>query len=172
MNHKHRNPRTKQPTAATPEMTAIIVMLRSSSLSLSASLPLWASLLAGLYSLEGVTVVESGFVVTELSVELFVILGVSGEGFAETALVLFRLLYGALQKQWSSKKLLTQYPLDCSQSLLFFRFRKRSARAHEGGETRETAASPVWRLQSRAYAFACLAHFAWQTKKKERLLVV
>ena len=99
MNHKHRNPRTKQPTAATPEMTAIIVMLRSSSLSLSASLSFLASLLAGLYSLEGVTVVESGFVVTELSVELFVILGVSSEGFAETALVLFRLLYGALQKQ-------------------------------------------------------------------------
>ena len=99
MNHKHRNPRTKQPTAATPEMTAIIVMLRSSSLSLSSSLSFLASLLAGLYSLEGVTVVESGFVVTELSVELFVILGVSSEGFAETALVLFRLLYGALQKQ-------------------------------------------------------------------------
>ena len=99
MNHKQRNPRTKQPTAATPEMTAIIVMLRSSSLSLSASLSLLVSLLPGLYSLEGVTVIESGFVVTELSVELFVILGVSGEGFAETALVLFRLLYGALQKQ-------------------------------------------------------------------------
>ena len=99
MHHKHRNPRTKQPTAATPEMTAIIVMLRSSSLSLSASLSFLASLLPGLYSLEGVTVIESGFVVTELSVELFVILGVSGEGFAETALVLFRLLYGALQKQ-------------------------------------------------------------------------
>ena len=80
-------------------MTAIIVMLRSSSLSLSASLSLLVSLLPGLYSLEGVTVIESGFVVTELSVELFVILGVSGEGFAETALVLFRLLYGALQKQ-------------------------------------------------------------------------
>ena len=99
MNHKHRNPRTKQPTAATPEMTAIIVMLRSSSLSLSASLSLLVSLLPGLYCLEGVTVIESGFVVTELSVELFVILGVSSEGFAETALVLFRLLYGALQKQ-------------------------------------------------------------------------
>ena len=99
MNHKHRNPRTKQPTAATPEMTAIIVMLRSSSLSLSSSLSFLASLLPGLYSLGGVTVIESGFVVTELSVELFVILGVSGEGFAETALVLFRLLYGALQKQ-------------------------------------------------------------------------
>ena len=106
MNHKHRNPRTKQPTAATPEMTAIIVMLRSSSLSLSASLSLLASLLPGMYSLEGVTVIalavvvlSDGFVVTELSVELSVILGVSGEGFAETALVVFRLLYGALQKQ-------------------------------------------------------------------------
>ena len=60
-----------------------------------------------MYSLEDVTVIASavvgcvlsdGFVVTELSVELSVILGVSGEGFAETALVLFRLLYGALQK--------------------------------------------------------------------------
>ena len=99
MNHKHRNPRTKQPTAATPEMTVIFVMLRSSSLSLGASLSLLASLLPGLYSLGGVTVIECGFVVTELSVELFVILGASGEGFAETALVLFRLLYGALQKQ-------------------------------------------------------------------------
>ena len=106
MNHKHRNPRTKQPTAATPEMTAIIVMLRSSSLSLSASLSLLASLLPGMYSLEGVTVIalavvvlSDGFVVTELSVEHSVILGVSGEGFAETALVVFRLLYGALQKQ-------------------------------------------------------------------------
>ena len=104
MNHKHRNPRTKQPTAATPDMTAIIVMLRSSSLSL---LSLMGFLLPGMYSLEGVTVttatvagcVFDGFVVMELSVELFVILGVSGEGFAETALVLFRLLYGALQKQ-------------------------------------------------------------------------
>ena len=108
MNHKHRNPRTKQPTAATPEMTAIIVMLRSSSLSLSAFLSLMGFLLPGMYSLEGVTVIASavvgcvlsdGFVVTELSVELSVILGVSGEGFAETALVVFRLLYGALQKQ-------------------------------------------------------------------------
>lgn len=87
-------------------MTAIIVMLRSSSLSLSASLSLLASLLPGMYSLEGVTVIalavvvlSDGFVVTELSVELSVILGVSGEGFAETALVVFRLLYGALQKQ-------------------------------------------------------------------------
>ena len=59
-----------------------------------------------MYSLEGVTVIalavvvlSDGFVVTELSVELSVILGVSGEGFAETALVVFLLLYGALQKQ-------------------------------------------------------------------------
>ena len=108
MNHKHRNPRTKQPTAATPDITAIIVMLISSSLSLSAFLFLLASLLTGMYSLEGVTVIASavagcvlsgGFVVTELSVELSMILGVSGGGFAETALVVFPLLYGALQKQ-------------------------------------------------------------------------
>ena len=60
-----------------------------------------------MYSLEGATVIPSavagcvfdGFVVTELSVKLSVIFGVSGEGFAETALVVFRLLYGALKKQ-------------------------------------------------------------------------
>ena len=119
MNHKHRNPRTKQPTAATPEMTAIIVMLRSSSLSLSASLSFLASLLPGMYSLEGVTVTTSavagcifdGLVVTELSVELSVIFGVSGEGLAETALVVFRLLYRALQKQSSGKKVITGKPI-------------------------------------------------------------
>ena len=73
-----------------------------------------------MYSLECVTVITSvvagcvlsdGFVVTELSVELFVILGVSGEGFAETALVVFRLLYGALQKQWSGKKVINGKPI-------------------------------------------------------------
>ena len=73
-----------------------------------------------MYSLEGVTVIASavagcvlsdGFVVTELSVELFVILGVFGEGLAETALVVFRLLYGALQKQWSGKKVITGKPI-------------------------------------------------------------
>ena len=119
MNHKHRNPRTKQPTVATPEMTAIIVMLRSSSLSLSASLSFLASLLPGMYSLEGVTVTTSavagsvfdGLVATELSVELSVIFGVSGEGLAETALVVFRLLYRALQKQSSGKKVITGKPI-------------------------------------------------------------
>ena len=119
MNHKHRNPRTKQPTAATPEMTTIIVMLRSSSLSLSASLSFLASLLPGMYSLEGVTVTTSavagsvfdGLVATELSVELSVIFGVSGEGLAETALVVFRLLYRALQKQSSGKKVITGKPI-------------------------------------------------------------
>ena len=41
------------------------------------------------------------------------------------------------------------------------------------GETRETrAASPVSRIQSRAWSFACLRRFARRTKKKERLLVV
>ena len=119
MNHKHRNPRTKQPTAVTPEMTAIIVMLRWSSLSLSAFLSLPASLLPGMYSLEGVTVTTSavagsvfdGLVATELSVELSVIFGVSGEGLAETALVVFRLLYRALQKQSSGKKVITGKPI-------------------------------------------------------------
>lgn len=119
MNHKHRNPRTKQPTAVTPEMTAIIVMLRWSSLSLSAFLSLLASLLPGMYSLEDVTVTTSavagsvfdGLVVTELSVELSVIFGVSGEGLAETALVVFRLLYRALQKQSSGKKVITGKPI-------------------------------------------------------------
>ena len=33
-------------------------------------------------------------------------------------------------------------------------------------------ASPVSRLQSRAWSFACLGRFARRTKKKERLLVV
>ena len=31
---------------------------------------------------------------------------------------------------------------------------------------------PVWRFQSRAWSFLCLARFARRTKKKERLLVV
>ena len=100
-------------------MTAIIVMLRWSSLSLSAFLSLLASLLPGMYSLEDVTVTTSavagsvfdGLVVTELSVELSVIFGVSGEGLAETALVVFRLLYRALQKQSSGKKVITGKPI-------------------------------------------------------------
>ena len=39
-------------------------------------------------------------------------------------------------------------------------------------ETRETRASPISRLQLRAWSFACLGRFARRTKKKERLLVV
>ena len=78
-----------------------------------------ASLLPGMYSLEGVTVTTSavvgsvfdGLVATELSVELSVIFGVSGEGLAETALVVFRLLYRALQKQSSGKKVITGKPI-------------------------------------------------------------
>ena len=42
--------------------------------------------------------------------------------------------------------------LDCELSLFFFRFSKGSARV---------------RLQSRAWSFACLGHFARQTKKRE-----
>ena len=77
-------------------------------------------------------------------------------------------------------------PLDCEQSLFSFRFSTRSARANEverrSRETRETRAaareekscraSPVSRLQSRAWSFACLGRFARRTKEKERLLVV
>ena len=86
------------------------------------------------------------------------------------------------------------HTLDCEQSLFFFRFRKgidflkvvrmvfwsgvvgpgtnfRSL-ARSSRETRETKASPVSRLQSRAWSFACLGRFARRTKKKERLLVV
>ena len=167
MNRKHRNPTTKQPTAATPDMTAIIVMLRSSSLSLSAFLSLWAFLLPGMCSLECVTVIASavagcvlsdGLVVTELSVELPVILGVCGESFAETALVLFRLLYGALQKQWSGRKVITRKPIRLQAVSLQIYLR-------ECTRTRS-------QVQSRAWSFACLTRFAWQTKKKERLLVV
>ena len=46
-------------------------------------------------------------------------------------------------------------PLNCEQSLFFFRFSEGSAR-----------------LQSRAWSFACIAQFARWTKKKVRLLVV
>ena len=80
--------------------------------------------------------------------------------------------------------------LDCEQSLFFFRFSKgvhvRASVERRRRETRETRAaaqeekketiffraSPVSRLQSRAWSFACLGRFARRTKKKERLLVV
>ena len=65
--------------------------------------------------------------------------------------------------------------LDCEQSLFFFRFSKGSARARETRETRAAAreekreslffhASPVSRLKSRAWPFACLGRFARRTK--------
>ena len=87
--------------------------------------------------------------------------------------------------------------LDCEQTLFFFRFGKGSARArawaakprdvrNEGGNPRRKmrdcphsqtqwntrSASPVSRLQSRAWSFACLERFARRTKKKEKMLVV
>jgi len=79
--------------------------------------------------------------------------------------------------------------LDCEQSPFFFRFRKgvhaRASVERRSRETRETRAaareekralffraSPVSRLQSRAWSFASLGRFARRTKKKERLLVV
>ena len=78
--------------------------------------------------------------------------------------------------------------INCEQSHFFFRLSEGSARARErrSRETRETRAaarkekrvtlffraSPVSRLQSRAWSFTCLARFARWTKKKERLLVV
>ena len=78
-------------------------------------------------------------------------------------------------------------PLDCEQSLFFFRFSKGSARAHasvevakprdarnEGGSPRRKRekkekerllASPVSRLQSRAGSFfACRGRFTRRTK--------
>ena len=39
-------------------------------------------------------------------------------------------------------------------------------------KTEESRASPVSSLQSLAWSFACLGHFALRTKKKERLLVL
>ena len=42
----------------------------------------------------------------------------------------------------------------------------------ETRETRAARASPVSRLQSHGWSFACLERFARRTKKKERLLVV
>ena len=59
--------------------------------------------------------------------------------------------------------------LDCEQSLFFFRFSEGSARVRERGWRKPRDGL---RLQSRAWSFACLAHFARQTKIKERLLVV
>ena len=48
----------------------------------------------------------------------------------------------------------------------------RVVHARASDETRETNASLVSRLQSRAWSFSWLARFAQQTKKKERLFVV
>jgi len=69
--------------------------------------------------------------------------------------------------------------VDCEQSLFFFRFSKGSARERErwAAKPRDArdesgSASPVSRLQSRAWSFAGLRRFARMTKKKERLLVV
>ena len=47
--------------------------------------------------------------------------------------------------------------LDCEQSLFFFRFSEGSARARE-------RASPISRLQSRAWSFSCLVRFSRRTK--------
>ena len=63
-------------------------------------------------------------------------------------------------------------PLDCEQSLFYFRFGESSARARERHVRNEGGTSPVSRLQSRAWSFACLARFARRTKNKERVLVV
>ena len=45
-------------------------------------------------------------------------------------------------------------------------------RGRRNPETPDTQATPVSRLQSRAWSFACLGRFARRTKKRERLLVV
>ena len=61
----------------------------------------------------------------------------------------------------------------CEQSLFFFRFSMGSAcaRALSGEaarrEKRVRRASPVSRLQSRAWSFACLGRFARRTKKRD-----
>ena len=74
--------------------------------------------------------------------------------------------------------------VDCEQSLFSSDLVKgEHARANverRSRETRETRAaaqeekraSPVSRLQSCAWSFACLGRFDRRTKKKERLLVV
>ena len=62
--------------------------------------------------------------------------------------------------------------IDCEQSLFFFRFSMGSVRARERRAAKPRDASPILRLQSRAWSFACLGRFARRTKKKERLLVV
>ena len=74
------------------------------------------------------------------------------------------------------------WTLDCERSLFFFRFSESSARARErrSRETRETRgtdreekkrvslfrASPVSRLQSRAWPCACLAFWSTDYRKK------
>ena len=50
--------------------------------------------------------------------------------------------------------------------------RSRETRETRAAAQEEKRASPVSRLQSRAWSFACLGRFARRTKKKERLLVV
>ena len=55
--------------------------------------------------------------------------------------------------------------IDCMQSFFFFRF-------SEWNCTRARAATPRDARYEGARLFACLARFAWRTKKKERLLVV
>ena len=63
--------------------------------------------------------------------------------------------------------------VDCEQSLVFFRFSKGSARAHERWAVKPPdARHEVSSLQSHAWSFACLGRFAQRIKKKERLLVV
>ena len=76
--------------------------------------------------------------------------------------------------------------VDCEQSLFFFRVHARASVKRRSRETRETRvaareekgeslfcrASPVSRLHSRGWSFACLGRFARRTKTKERLLVV
>ena len=76
--------------------------------------------------------------------------------------------------------------VDCEQSLFFFRVHARASVERRSRETRETRvaareekgeslfcrASPVSRLHSRGWSFACLGRFARRTKTKERLLVV
>ena len=82
------------------------------------------------------------------------ILGVFGEGLAETALVVFRLLYGALQKQWSGRKVITRKPI---------RLQAVSLQIYLGECTHTRS-----RVQSCAWSFACLTDALCLTDQEKR----
>ena len=83
-----------------------------------------------------------------------------------------------LKRLYLSSLKVISHGIDCEQPLFFSDLARglhaRASVEWQHRETRETraAASPVSRLQSRAWLFACLGRFARRTKEKERLLVV